>query len=408
MSTVNLGRVQGGGIFYSTASSATSITKSTLTPIGLTPLVGDSVVFPNGDLRKITAVSGDNITCGSVAANFKGEKGDTGEGIDDLLNGTKIVAKAEQDANGNNIAETYVDKTSDQTIEGQKIFYNSNGIGVLQESTAPSTALTTYYKPYSIQGNYAGDTPFNLSLPVNNGTDTLAGRKDVPASSSLCNEVQKISYEPSAGYGLNLPTASVFPDPKVGGIVFGECVVSSTQKRYLYTAEVASVGSSTIEVYMNSWALTGEYGQPDVPNASNDTKIVTTEYLYPGSAEGNGVSSFNFVYRGVTHTIRINTSYGNTTSNWMRVARSGNTVTVGWTLALKSTTTLSKGTNYTIATGLPHAAHTENNYCVGIGPDGTVFTVYVNTSGQIILRPQTGNLVSQTIYIGCTYLTNDA
>ena len=78
MSEVNLGRVQGGGIFYSTASSGTSIAKSTLTPTGLVPLVGDCVVFPNGDLRKITAVSGDDITCGSVAANFKGDKGDTG------------------------------------------------------------------------------------------------------------------------------------------------------------------------------------------------------------------------------------------------------------------------------------------------------------------------------------------
>ena len=77
MSTVNLGRVQGGGIFYSTASSGTSIAKSTLTPTGLVPLIGDCVVFPNGDLRKITATSGDNITCGSVAANFKGDKGDT-------------------------------------------------------------------------------------------------------------------------------------------------------------------------------------------------------------------------------------------------------------------------------------------------------------------------------------------
>ena len=78
MSTVNLGRVQGGGIFYSTASSGTSIAKSTLTPTGLVPLVGDCVVFPNGDLRKITAVSGTNVTCGNVAANFKGDKGDTG------------------------------------------------------------------------------------------------------------------------------------------------------------------------------------------------------------------------------------------------------------------------------------------------------------------------------------------
>ena len=78
MSEVNLGRVQGGGIFYSTASSGTSIAKSTLTPTGLAPLVGDCVVFPNGDLRKITAVSGTNVTCGSVSANFKGDKGDTG------------------------------------------------------------------------------------------------------------------------------------------------------------------------------------------------------------------------------------------------------------------------------------------------------------------------------------------
>lgn len=153
-------------------------------------------------------------------------------------------------------------------------------------------------------------------------------------------------------------------------------------------------------------ATQAQLGQSGVPSASDDDKIVTTEYLYPGSAEGNGVSSFSFVYRGVTHSINITTSFVNTASNWMRVVRSGNTVTVGWTLAIK--TTLSKGTNYTIASGLPKAAHTENNYCVGIAPDGTVFTVYVNTSGELILRPQTGNLTSQTVYLGCTYLTNEA
>ena len=153
-------------------------------------------------------------------------------------------------------------------------------------------------------------------------------------------------------------------------------------------------------------ATTAQLGQSGVPSASDDDKIVTTEYLYPGSAEGNGVSSFSFVYRGVTHSINITTSFVNTASNWMRVVRSGNTVTVGWTLAIK--TTLTKGTNYTIASGLPKAAHTENNFCVGIAPDGMVFTVYVNTSGQIILRPQTGNLTSQTVYLGCTYLTNEA
>ena len=109
MSTVNLGRVQGGGIFYSTASSGTSIAKSTITPTSIVPLVGDCVMFPNGDLRKITAVGDTNVTCGNVETNFKG---DSGEGIDDLLSGVKIVKKAEQDGNGNNIVDTYVPKTT--------------------------------------------------------------------------------------------------------------------------------------------------------------------------------------------------------------------------------------------------------------------------------------------------------
>ena len=176
----------------------------------------------------------------------------------------------------------------------------------------------------------------------------------------------------------------------------------------LYVGHANSADSATqaARATVANSATTAQLGQSGVPSASDDDKIVTTEYLYPGSAEGNGVSSFKFVYRGVTHTISMNTSYGNTTSNWMRVVRSGNTVTIGWTLAIKAT--FNKGTNYTIASGLPNAAHTENNYCVGIAPDGTVFTVYVNTSGQIVLRPQTGNLTSQTVYLGCTYLTNEA
>lgn len=78
MSEVNLGRVQGGGVFYSTAGSGTGIAKSTLTPTGLSPLIGDCVMFSNGDLRKITAVSETNVTCGDVVTSFKGDKGDTG------------------------------------------------------------------------------------------------------------------------------------------------------------------------------------------------------------------------------------------------------------------------------------------------------------------------------------------
>ena len=81
MSTnVNLGRIKGAGFFTSTASSSTSVAISTIAPTNITPLVGDSIVFPNGDVRRVTAKSSTTITCGDVVANIKGAKGDNGGG----------------------------------------------------------------------------------------------------------------------------------------------------------------------------------------------------------------------------------------------------------------------------------------------------------------------------------------
>lgn len=78
MATTNLGRVQGAGFFYTTASSGTSVALSTITPTNIKPLAGDCVIFPNGDVRKVTAVSSTTVTCGSVVASFKGATGATG------------------------------------------------------------------------------------------------------------------------------------------------------------------------------------------------------------------------------------------------------------------------------------------------------------------------------------------
>ena len=78
MGITNLGRVQGGSVFYTTAASETSINKSTLTPTNITPLVGDSILFANGDIRQIITVTDNTITCGSVITNLKGEQGDQG------------------------------------------------------------------------------------------------------------------------------------------------------------------------------------------------------------------------------------------------------------------------------------------------------------------------------------------
>lgn len=78
MATTNLGRVQGAGFFYTTASSGTSVALSTITPKNIKPLAGDCVIFPNGDVRKVTSVSSTTVTCGSVVASFKGATGATG------------------------------------------------------------------------------------------------------------------------------------------------------------------------------------------------------------------------------------------------------------------------------------------------------------------------------------------
>lgn len=75
MSSVNLGRVQGGGFFKSSAASGTNIQLSTITPTTIKPLVGDHIIFSNGDIRPVSSVSGTTVTCGDVVANFKGEAG---------------------------------------------------------------------------------------------------------------------------------------------------------------------------------------------------------------------------------------------------------------------------------------------------------------------------------------------
>ena len=78
MASTNLGRVQGAEMFTTTAASGTSISLSAISPTNISPLVGDSVIFPNGDVRSVTAVSGGTITCGGVVTNIKGETGPAG------------------------------------------------------------------------------------------------------------------------------------------------------------------------------------------------------------------------------------------------------------------------------------------------------------------------------------------
>lgn len=78
MSSVNLGRVQGAGVFYSSAASGTGVELGTVTPTSVKPLAGDTIVFSNGDLRTVTGISGTAVTCGEIVGSIKGTNGTRG------------------------------------------------------------------------------------------------------------------------------------------------------------------------------------------------------------------------------------------------------------------------------------------------------------------------------------------
>lgn len=72
---VNLGRIEGGSVFACTVWSTENINRRFILPENKKPLVGDSIIFNNGELRSIIAVDGEEITCGEVIADFRGKDG---------------------------------------------------------------------------------------------------------------------------------------------------------------------------------------------------------------------------------------------------------------------------------------------------------------------------------------------
>ena len=79
MASTNLGRVRGAGMFTTTAASGTSVALTTISPTNISPLVGDAIMFPNGDIRLVTAKSETTITCGEVVTNITGPQGQQGQ-----------------------------------------------------------------------------------------------------------------------------------------------------------------------------------------------------------------------------------------------------------------------------------------------------------------------------------------
>ncbi len=107
--------------------------------------------------------------------------------IANIINGTTVVGKATADGNGKNISTTYakkddvVDKTSEQTISGNKWFTGTTSINELFLRPKGDDAL-----PKIRVLNNQAVSEYNLLLPTySSGDHTLATTDDIPAIPNL-------------------------------------------------------------------------------------------------------------------------------------------------------------------------------------------------------------------------------
>ena len=131
MSESNLGRVQGGGFFGSTSTSATSIPKTTVKKEGVSPLVGDSIINANGDVCEIKAITNTDYTV-TKYGSFKGGKGDAGASC---LSGASAPANST-----GNVGDLYLD-TSTGNVYNKK----ESGWGTPIYTLVQASALKNYY-----------------------------------------------------------------------------------------------------------------------------------------------------------------------------------------------------------------------------------------------------------------------
>ena len=207
----------------------------------------------------------------------------------------QTISTTSVDGDGNNIADTYVDKASEQVITGRKIFYGDvTPLNVKYETQESGDTFS--YAPVSFYDN--ADKKLGAVQGQKTGNGTVQAGIDV--------------YDKDGNYVASM------------GLKWDH----STQKAFPFAPS----------------------GQDVVPNGDSSDKIVCSEFLQPGLLYANGV---NYGYRGKSYNI-VTTSTITYNGGSLRVTRSGNIVKIGgW---IKTNATLNNGTGYTILTGIPTAA----------------------------------------------------
>ena len=193
------------------------------------------------DLSGYAQVNGTypNMTVGNASNATNAGHAETADGATNADSATK----ATQDGSGNNIVDTYATKTelnnSLATKANTSGSYNDLYVGHANSADS-ATKATQDGNGNPIADTYATKTELNNSLAVKANT---------------------------SGYYADLSV--------------GSATNAQNASNAAYAAQAAQATAANA-------ATQAQLGQSGVPSASDDDKIVTTEYLYPGSAEGNG------------------------------------------------------------------------------------------------------------------------
>lgn len=175
---------QGASVFHTMAASGTSIAVSGLQP-QLPPFVGDAVLFPNGDVRQITAVSGSIVTLGDVLFSLKGDGGIGNATLsnidgDSTENGfTQAAVKGiAQAKNYYNLGEydTYISNGEGTGTVARKTQYNDDGTQTLLPSQYQYTEKVIENQPIRIanqEQEWYWDSEWRKGLNLYKGSQSL-------------------------------------------------------------------------------------------------------------------------------------------------------------------------------------------------------------------------------------------
>lgn len=163
----------------------------------------------------------------------QGPQGPQGEGIDDLLNGTEIAKKAEQDAEGNNIVDTYAKQNGgiyESMTVGKALYASSaerdeNGAVISAVYAKKSELSYTHYLTVDLSNK------FHFVCSIRNKSSA-----QITSKSELLQALLNI------GTGKGISATGFLFDSTKGGMIFEVAATSSTTMR-LKTVSTPDAGN---------------------------------------------------------------------------------------------------------------------------------------------------------------------